>query len=432
MGCMQDGFAGFAVTEVSGVPVLWRRDRRYKTFRFLLQATRPLDDRAAARSLLPSLLLQGTQRDRDRPALARRMEGLYGAAVVPGTHKIGETHVLRYSLDSIAGAHAPGQPDLLAAGLEFLADFVERPLLAGADLPEAVFERERVQTIHAVRAIFNDKGQYAALRALQLACEGEPMAIPEHGDLASIEAVRQADVDAARLDFTGRGVMCALAYGALPDDPVRSIEPFLSRLPAGAAEPVPDPAQPPPRPRRAHREVAAVQQGKLVLIYRLPPSDDAERWAARILFTSMLGGGPHSRLFREVREKQSLAYYASAGLERHKGLLQVHTGLDESAAERVEAEVQRQIDQLSRGEFTDEELHTARLGVLSTLQALEDSVGERLEFTARQWRLGHDRTPQQQAELYLGLDREAVAASMQGVWLDYSYLLAAGTAGGAS
>ena len=80
---MADSFAGFSLARVGEVPVLWRADERFKTLRVSLCLQRPLDERAAARSLLPMLMLQGTSRDPDRPALAKRMERLYGASAAP-------------------------------------------------------------------------------------------------------------------------------------------------------------------------------------------------------------------------------------------------------------------------------------------------------------------------------------------------------------
>ena len=95
---MEQAFAGFKRTDLAGVPVLWLADHRFKTFAVRISARRPLDDRAAARSLLPALLLQGTANYPDRPSLARRMESLYGAMIAPACSKEGEVHVLRNSV----------------------------------------------------------------------------------------------------------------------------------------------------------------------------------------------------------------------------------------------------------------------------------------------------------------------------------------------
>lgn len=429
---MTDAFAGFRRDEVEGIPVLWKRDRRFKTFRFMLNARRPLDQRASARSILPALLLQGTEVDPDRPALARRMESLYGTAVMPSSGKMGETHLLRFSLDSIAGSHAPGSPDLLGEGLTMLGDILARPRLEGPEFPRPVFEREQTQAVHAARAVFNDKAAYAAQQSLALACQGEPMAIPSHGGIESIEAMGPGDPEQARQDFLGRGELWALGMGAMPEDGGRDqIARFLAELPARAPEPVGDPVQPEPRQRRATVERVDVQQSKLVLTFRLPLVDDSRTWMARVLFANMLGGGPHSRLFRGVREELSLAYYAHASVDRYKGLLTIHTGLDEAAAEKVESEVLREIDELRAGRFEAPELEIARAGLLSSLVAIEDNLGECMEFVSRQWLLGQDRTPAQQAELYAGIQPDEVAQSVAGIWLDHCYLLAPSKGGDA-
>jgi predicted Zn-dependent peptidase len=422
---MSARFAGFELHEVAGVPLLLHRDSRFKTFRFALVTQRPLDRSAAARSVLPALLLQGTERDADRPALARRMETLYGAAVLPSCTKLGESQLLRAWLDAISGAHAPGHPDLLGEGLRLLADIMARPRLATPDFPEAVFRREVAQAAHAARALYNDKMAYANERAIACACEGEPFAIPGHGGVAAILALRPDEPERARQDFLMRGRMWGIAMGELPERgiPERVAE-LLAALPQREPQPVPPPVQPAPRARRSTVERAAVQQSKSVLVFRVPWVEASGTWMARALFASMLGGGPHSRLFRVVREERSLAYYVHAVIERNKGLLQVHVGLDESAAEAVEAEVLRQIGELAAGRFTDNELDTARAGVLSALEALDDSIADRLEFTSRQWLHGQDRTPEQQMQRYAQISPRQVAAAMEGVWLDHSYLLA--------
>ena len=409
-----------------GVPVLWLPDDRFKTFRINLRARRLLDDRAAARSILPSLLMQGTAQYPDCPSLARQMEMLYGASVAPSTAKVGETHVLRFSVDCVAGQFLPGRPDQLADGLEFLSEFLIHPRLEGGGFAEEVFERERLQACHEARAIFDDRGAYAAQQALRLACDGEPMAIPEHGGVPALEALDRRAPERAREDFLRHGDLLLTAMGALPEAEafVDHVSRFLRNLPDRQVEAIPEPAGRVVEGRRASVERVDLQQSKMILVFRLPPTEDPQTWMGRALFVSMLGGGPHSRLFREVREERSLAYYAQAALDRHKSMMVVHVGLDEAAAEDVEAETLRQIDQLAAGDFTGEELETARAGILSTIATLTDSIRSQMQFVEDQWSLGLDRTPEDLARSYAAIPPDVVQGSVTGMCLDYSYLLA--------
>ena len=410
---------------MEGVPVLWLPDARFKTFRIHMTVSRPLDERAAARSVLSSLLVQGTAQYRNRPALAQRMEELYGAAVAPSSAKIGEVHVLQFSLDCVSGAFLPGTPDQLGNGLNLLAEFLAHPRLEEGGFPERVFRREQRQAANDARAIFDDRGTYAAQQALALACEGEPMAIPEHGGVEAIEAMDRTAPERARQDFLGRGELLVTAMGALEEgELLPQVRRFLANLPPRTPESLRPPLPREVQGRRASVERVDLQQSKMVLIFRLPMTDDPRVWMGRALFTSLLGGGPHSRLFREVREKRSLAYYAQAVLDRHKGLLVVHVGLDEAAAEAVEAETVRQVGLLRGGDFSAEELETARAGLLSSITAITDDIGSHMRFVIEQWRLGLDRTPEDLLASYQAVSARVVQESVEGMQLDYSFLLA--------
>jgi predicted Zn-dependent peptidase len=430
---MAECFAGFSLVRVGEVPLLWRSDSRFKTLRVSLCLQRPLDDRAAARSLLPNLLLQGTARDTDRPALARRMERLYGATAAPVTFRLGESHILRFTLDAVSGDFLPGRPDQLCAGLDFLADFAVRPLLDDGRFPEETFQRKRRHAADSVRALFDEKGAYAKEQALQQACAGEPLGIPEHGGLPAIEALCAADPETARRDFLERGQPWLLAMGALAEDElVDRLGNLMTQLPENRPEPVPPAVRIPRRASTSTTERVELQQSKMILVFRFGTQTEAAGWAARVLMVNMLGGGPHARLFREVREKKSLAYYAGAGLDRHKGLMLVQVGLDEASAERVGEETLAQIRGLAEGGADQEELETAKATVTSSLATVEDAPASAMSFVSEQWLLGEDHTTDQKIQLHRDVSAAAVVEAAQDLWLDHSYLLAPQRDGGAA
>lgn len=418
-------FAGFQRTDIRGIPVLWRSDGRFKTLRCTAYLQRPLDRRAASRFMLPALLLQGTESDLDRPALMRRMQALFGAAVHPSSGKAGESHVLSLTVDTVSGACLPGRPDQLGEGLSLLSDLILRPRLERGGFPADVFAREQRQTANAIRTLRDDKGEYAMERAIECACEGEPMAIPEHGSLADVERMTPHQPEDARQDFLAHGRMWVVAMGDLPDAATlkAKIDSFLGQFPPRAVEPVPDPVVVERREPRRTVEHSELRQSKLVMVFRAPVVDDPRVRAGRNLFLSMFGGGPNSRLFVEVREKRSLAYYASASFDRHKSLMIVSVGLDGSAAPEAEAAVLEQLAEVQAGRCEPRELETARHMLLSSLRSVDDSIAARVRFTNDQWMSGTDRSPDQVAELCARATMADVVDGGAGIWLDHSYLL---------
>jgi len=346
---MAERFAGFRLEEVEKVPVLWIEDPRFKTFRLSFCCQRPMDERVSARALLPGLLLHGTASHPGRPALAARMEELYGALVAPAVARSGESQVLRFTLDAVAGGSLPDRPDQVREGMDFLGEYLTAPRLEDGAFPQAVFVREQRQALAAARAIVDDKGSFAHQEARRRAFEGEPLATPDHGGADAIAALTARDPESARQDFLAHGRRWCVAMGQLPPDLPTRLQPFLGALPDGDERPVPRPVIVEPRPLREHVDRVPLQQSHQILIWRTPRPESARDRAALVIAAGILGGGPHSRLFRIVREQRSQAYSIGAHADPEKGCLWVVAGLAEAHAEAVAEEVARQIADLAAG-----------------------------------------------------------------------------------
>ena len=96
-----------------------------------------------------------------------------------------------------------------------------------------------------------------------------------------------------------------------------------------------------------------VTQGKLNLAYSTDVYyEDTDRFAL-LVFNGLFGGFPHSKLFMNVREKASLAYYASSSFDTFRGYLQVQTGINSDNRQKVLRLIEEQLLELQAGNFTD-------------------------------------------------------------------------------
>lgn len=96
-----------------------------------------------------------------------------------------------------------------------------------------------------------------------------------------------------------------------------------------------------------------VTQGKLNLAYGTDIYyEDTDRFAL-LVFNGLFGGFPHSKLFMNVREKASLAYYASSSFDTFRGYLQVQTGINSNNREKVLRLIDEQLIELQAGNFTE-------------------------------------------------------------------------------
>lgn len=61
-----------------------------------------------------------------------------------------------------------------------------------------------------------------------------------------------------------------------------------------------------------------------------------------------------------VREKLSLCYYCSARLIRGKGIIVIQSGIEKENRQKVLDEINRQLDIMKNGEFSDEDFEASK------------------------------------------------------------------------
>ncbi len=107
--------------------------------------------------------------------------------------------------------------------------------------------------------------------------------------------------------------------------------------------------------------VKPLEQAHLVLgTYGI--SGAAEERYAFLLLNILLGGNMSSRLFQEIREKRGLAYsvYSYVSSYVDCGSLSVYLGVDKNSVNESMSLVMREINKLSRGEVSEEEVEGTR------------------------------------------------------------------------
>ena len=131
---------------------------------------------------------------------------------------------------------------------------------------------------------------------------------------------------------------------------------------------------------RLKEEYLPVAQGKLTLGYRINTSYRDDDYVNMLFYNSVLGGFPHSKLFQNVREKASLAYYAFSRLEKHKGIQLIGSGIEAENYERALEIIKEQVEELKKGNITREEMEFTKRGLISQYSIIGDSPYSLVNF----------------------------------------------------
>ena len=141
------------------------------------------------------------------------------------------------------------------------------------------------------------------------------------------------------------------------------------------------------------------------------------------IFNTIFGGGMVSKLFMKIREEMSLCYDISSTYHGSKGIVTVSAGIDNHMDGPVREEILHQLELCQNGEFTAEELESAKQALISQLRSTHDSPGAIEGYYATSALSGLPLTPASYMQAVERSTAEDVAAAARSVKLHTVYFL---------
>ena len=92
------------------------------------------------------------------------------------------------------------------------------------------------------------------------------------------------------------------------------------------------------------------------------------------IFDFILGGGPDSKLFKEVREKNSLCYSISSGSIQLHRCMMVNVGINAKNYDKAIDLIEKQVRAMQLGDFKDEDIVNAKTVFKSSFKEILDSL----------------------------------------------------------
>ena len=411
-----------------GVWLTHLREDKFKTACFSVHLLSQLNrETASMNALIPFVLRRGTAAYPDMESLSARMEELYGTVIEPSIRRIGEIHCCGFYASFPEDDFLPGGEKLLSSATALTLQLLLSPVTRGGLLLPAYVESEREKLLDLIASRVNNKRSYAVARCIEEMCCYEDFAVSRYGDEDTCRSINYKKLSKyyrtllqtspIELFYCGRaslGEMKSLLREQLATLPRGEIDDEIgTEIRMNALE-----AQP-----RYTEEQMDVAQANLVIGWRLGECMEDPDFPALYVFNDIFGGSPSSKLFLNVREKLSLCYYASSIIDLRKGILLVSSGIHLKNCDAAKNEIFAQLDAVRAGDFTAEELETAKAGVISDLRSTPDSQSALESFYLTQAVTGADFSPADLAELVSEVTAERVTAVAKTVECDQIYLL---------
>lgn len=409
----------------NGVDFQSIQSTNFKTMRISVHFMLPIDkNHISANAVLPALLCRASKEYPDYTKLSQRLSELYGASLNAEVQKLGDTQLLSISTVGLADQFTLNGESVSKELAELLCSIIFDPPFENGTFRQEDFNQEIRQTVELIDSEFNDKRIYAKHRCEEIMCSKEPYGIPRFGSKDAVRALQPNDLKEAWSYLIAHARIRIMALGNCnPDLVFQGFQTAFEKVDRSqvvtcSSDIITDVTE-----VKDISESMEVAQSKLVMGFRTQIAAPQKEIVAARLMTAMFGGTPHSKLFLNVREKMSLCYYCAARYNSNKGIMTVESGVETQNIEAAKNEILNQLEEMKRGNFTEEELQSAKLSICNSYRTIGDYLGSTESWYISQIFMPDTQTPEQAAEEISKVTREEIIAAAQKVTLDTIYRL---------
>ena len=407
-----------------GITLRCYADSRFKQGHLSFQIIRPQrSEEAAMNALIPTVLLRGCEECPDLRSITNKLDELYGASVGTMVRRVGDYQATGLSCGFLEDRFAMDGDKILAPMMQFLGQLLLHPLMEDGGFDTDFVAGEKKNLIATIESNLNDKRAYAMGKLLKTMCRADSFGVPRLGEKEEVAAI-EAKTLYDHYQYILRTSPLELFYvGNAPGETVAAL--VREMLAPIERNYVNLPEQTPFTDAETSDETEQLDVTQSVLcmgfVTDIISADPA--FAAMQVLNTIFGAGMTSKLFMQVREKQSLCYAIGSGYYGSKGILTVSAGIDCAKQQQVREEVLAQLDACRRGEITPEELNAAKEALLSSLRGVHDAPGSIESYYATHLLSGAFRDPAQYMAQIRSVTLEDVVAAAKTVRLHSTYFL---------
>jgi len=361
---------------MEGIKIHKIETNQFKTNLYAVFLATPLKrENVTKDALIAAVLRRGTKNIISQDKISKELEEMYGASFDCGIEKTGDNHIIKFYLEALNEEFLPEKEELTQKCINILLDIVTNPFVENNGFKQEYVDGEKENLKQIINGKIDNKARYSLDRCIEEIFKGEPYGLYKYGYVEDLEKITPQNLYEYYKDLIKNCKIDIYYSGIFDNDNTEKI--IEKRLQENNIEPrnakyvinneMTEKKQ--KSETKTVEESMDVTQGKLVLGLQIDDNNKNSRFAASV-YNAILGGGANSKLFQNVREKNSLAYTASSSYIRTKNVILVHCGIDIDKYEKALETIKEQIEDMKKGNFTDKDIEDAKKLIISSVKSI--------------------------------------------------------------
>lgn len=373
------------------------------------------------RNVLSDLFMQSTKKYFSKREMTIKAQDLYAADISTSNSRLGNYITTTFHLNVLNDKYT--EKGNFKDAIEFLGEIIFNP-----DVVDEKFNKEKIDIVKtncrsALNSIKEDASNYSLIRMLEELDDESPASYRLSGYLEDIEKINESNLYEYYTNMISSDLVDIFVLGEIDEDEVTKMFREYFKLRTLKKVKVPyllDEKE--VRKKREFNEKIENSQSKLSIACRTNGLTDYERNYVLTLYNVILGGGSDSKLFKEVREENSLCYTVYSVPNKLDRLLFIKAGIDKINYEKTVKLIEKNLDDMSKGKFEESDISIAKEYFLTALEEVLESQ-DRIIDNYLMMELINTDTIEVKREMIMKVTKEEIIKVAKKVKLDTVFLL---------
>jgi predicted Zn-dependent peptidase len=323
------------------------------------------------RNLLLKVLFQANENYKSKRELEIITEDLYNLSIASKNSLSGNYIVT--SIDSIFLNEKFTEDGMNNKSINFLLDLIFKPLIKNKEFE--YFDLAKRLVSEEIKTFKDDLDRYSKQRLLECMDKVSPLSYNPVGYIEDLENITSKDLYKYYEKMIKSDLIDIFIIGDITEDIIDTIKTNFKVNTLKKPGTTHYFEHKKLRKEKKYIEQMDVSQSKLKLGIKLNNLTDFERKYVAIIYSYILGGGPDSKLFKNVREKNSLCYTINCSYMPVYNLMMIQAGINKEDFKKCLSLIKKEIKEMVNGNFESRDIQSAKVTYLSSLKEIEDSQG---------------------------------------------------------
>ena len=380
-------------------------------------------DETTLRTLLTFVLIAATQKYPSTKELARYLDNNYGARLSANIASKGRSQIMNIHTSFVNDLYLPQEENLLIKQLDLLNDLFYDPYIKGEAFDETIVQQKKKEVKERLQVNKDDKFSYSLDKLFEYMGHDQTLGISSTGYEDDIDHITAQSLYQYFLKCIKEDEKHLYVVGNVDESIVDIFKEHLV-FPEQSQHYESDYSFETQKDEVLEIiEKQDLTQSKLNMGYQIDCCFTSPQHYAMTVFNALFGGYSQSRLFRVVREENSLCYYVSSSYDAFNGIMIVNAGIDYKDYEKARQLIEEQLRDIQEGHISDDEIHLAKKMLENALKKTDDEANSMIALSYNRDITNKKETNNEYIQKLLNVKKEDIIEVSLHVQLDTIFFL---------